>query len=440
MRRHITTALATCTLALGLHGAAVAVTDGPTCKAECAPRIDEQCGSLQGKAQKKCRRKLVRACKATDPVVACTTTDDMTRALADRLLHVAAADDGADAFDLTLCAAGSFLRDATSGAWSVRILDGALVLELDVDRAATQRLAVQRNAAGTIRLDGRRAVAEDEGGACSNQPARPRPGDDDPTPGQGSGDPATDDVSAALGDKILTVSSDSFFSSGTIVQTQEMGLCASGSFHLVVTTVTSTTIGDFSDTVDSEDVFDGTWSVRQIDGVQTLELVTGEPEPRRFAVEVVNGQILLDGKAPDVSPNTACGSSASGQPGQPGDGNGGQGDDPVAQLAATLTNQVVVLEESNAGFGTETTSFALCSSGRYLLDFETSAAPGRVREEIGNWSIRLQQDQPVLVLAADDGGGEVFAITTDAQDNILLNGLLAQSGSADAIAAICPGL
>jgi hypothetical protein len=50
MRRHILTALATCTLALGLYGAAEAATDGPTCKAECGPRIDEQCGTLQGKA------------------------------------------------------------------------------------------------------------------------------------------------------------------------------------------------------------------------------------------------------------------------------------------------------------------------------------------------------------------------------------------------------
>jgi hypothetical protein len=92
-----------------------------------------------------------------------------------------------------------------------------------------------------------------------------------------------------------------------------------------------------------------------------------------------------------------------------------QGDDPVAQLTATLTDQVVVLEENNIGSGTITTSFALCASGRYLLNIERSAAPGRVEEESGNWSIRLEQEQPVLALAADGGGERVFAITTDAR-------------------------
>src|SRR4029453_812214 len=114
MRRHIMTALATCTLTLGLHGTVLAVTAGPTCRAACAPRIEEQCGSLQ-RGLKKCKGKLVRACKGSDPVVACTTTADMTRTLEDRILRVAADGSGA-ALDLTLCAARSFVEEAATGA------------------------------------------------------------------------------------------------------------------------------------------------------------------------------------------------------------------------------------------------------------------------------------------------------------------------------------
>jgi hypothetical protein len=339
MRRHITTALATGILALGLHGAAEAVTDGPTCKAECAPRIEQDCGAPGVRGFKKCKRRLVRACKATSPAVAC----------------------------------------ATSGS---RPGDG------------------------------------------------PDPGAGDPGSGNpDSGGPATDSLAAALADTIITVSSDSFFSSGSIVSTQVMALCASGSFHLDETRITSTSIGDVS----SEESFDGTWSVRSIGGVQTLELVTGEPEPRRFAVAIENGQLLLDGKAPDVSPNTACGGASGGQP-------GGQGGDPVAQVTAALTDQVVVLDEHNAGFGTRTTSFALCASKRYLLDVEVSAVPGRVQEEKGNWSVRLDQGLPVLVLDADQAGETVFTISTDAQNNVLINGIVAQPGNPDAIAQVCPQL
>ena len=425
MRRHIMTALATCTLTLGLHGTVLAVTAGPTCRAACAPRIEEQCGSLQ-RGFKKCRKKLVRACKGSDPAVACTTTADVTRALEDRLLRVEA--DGSDAaFDVTLCAAGSFVEDASTGAWSVRIVDGALALELDADAGPTRRLGVQRSAAGDIRLDGRRTTSEDEGGACNDQPARPRPGDD----GQGDQNPGDDaaGVTAALGDKILTISSDSFFSSGSIVETQEMSLCASGSMRLLVTTITSSSAGTFS----SEESFDGTWSVTRVNGVQTLELQTGEPQPRRLAVEVANGQILLDGQVADVAPNGQCAG------GQPGTDDGGEADAVIARLTAKITDQVVILEETNLGFGTRTTSFALCGSRRYLLEVEVSAAPGSVQQEIGSWSIRLEQGQPALVLAADDGSEQVFVFTFDGT-SILLNGIVAQAGDIAAIAQVCPGL
>jgi hypothetical protein len=424
MRRHIMTALATCTLTLGLHGSVLAVTAGPTCRAACAPRIEEQCGSLQ-RGFKKCKRKLVRACKGSDPVVACTTTADMTRALEDRILRVAADGSGA-ALDLTLCAAGSFVEEASTGGWSVRIVDGALALELDPDAGATRRRAVQRNAGGDVRLDGRRATSEDEDGACNDQPARPRPGDD----GQGDQGPGADasGVTAALADKVLTISSDSFFSSGTIVETQEISLCASGSMRLLVTTITSSSAGTFS----SEDAFEGTWSVTRANGAQVLELQTGEPEPRRLTVEVASGQILLDGQVADVAPNTECGG------GQPGPGDG-EADAVIGRLTQKLTDQVVVLEETNLGFGTRTTSIALCGSGRYLLEVEVSAAPGSVQRQIGSWELRLEQGQPALVLTADDGSEQVFVFTFDGTD-VLMNGIPAQAGSSAAIAQVCPGL
>ena len=111
----------------------------------------------------------------------------------------------------------------------------------------------------------------------------------------------------------------------------------------------------------------------------------------------------------------------------------------IARLTAKITDQVVILEETNLGFGTRTTSIALCGSRRYLLEVEVSAAPGSVQQEIGSWSIRLEQGQPALVLAADDGSEQVLVFTFDGT-SILLNGIVATAGDTAAIAQVCPGL
>jgi hypothetical protein len=57
-------------------GSAQAKIPAPVCKAQCAPRIEQDCGDLTGKAFKRCRRSLMRACKATTPQAACFLAAD----------------------------------------------------------------------------------------------------------------------------------------------------------------------------------------------------------------------------------------------------------------------------------------------------------------------------------------------------------------------------
>jgi hypothetical protein len=80
--------------------------------------------------------------------------------------------------------------------------------------------------------------------------------------GGGSGTGLAVDVTAALANKLVSHGSDQFFSGGSIVETDDMTLCGSGSVHLVVTTITTTTFDDFSST----DTFDGTWTVTVASG------------------------------------------------------------------------------------------------------------------------------------------------------------------------------
>jgi hypothetical protein len=336
-----------------LVGSADAATPGPVCQEECAPRIQRDCGSLHGKARRRCRRQLVRACKATTPELACALTD-------------AGADGGT------------------------------------------------------------------ESGPANSEPGSPAAG--------GSGSGAVQAITAALGNKLVTLDSNRFFSSGSIAETQKLQLCSSGSVSLVDTTITSTTDPDFDNTFDDTKTFDGTWRVRLVTGAPVLELDLGEPQPRQLAItQDAQGALFLDGTRADIEDAAGTCGGAPAQPSDPrtSDPTGGT-PDPVAQVTQTLAGHALILTETNAGFGTRRTAIVLCTSGRYVKDVTVSAAPGRVQETIGAWTVTVDGIGPVLTLTADQTvtNGQL-AVSADAQGNLLLNGIAVTEGDPTAVPGIC---
>jgi hypothetical protein len=331
-----------------LLGSAEAKTPGPICKEECGPRIEQDCGSLRGKARRRCRRGLMRACKQTTPELACAL-------------------------------------DAGSGVGG-----------------------------GSGRGSGGAGGSGSHNGGSQNE--------------------AVQAITALLGNKLVTLGSSEFFSSGSITRTQKIRLCSSGSVLLVETTITSTTgLGDIDNTFDDTKTFDGTWRVRFVAGAPVLELDLGEAEPRQLAItQDDQGRLFLDGTRADIEDATECG----GTPGQPGGTTGTP--DVVQQVTEALGGHALIVTETNVGFGTRTTVIVLCTSSRYVKDVTVSAVPGQLQESIGAWQVQLDGSQPVLVLTDDRTGGVTrFTIGTDAQQNVLLNGLAATEGDASAVPGIC---
>jgi hypothetical protein len=336
-----------------LAASAGAATPGPVCREECAPRIQRDCGDLRGKARRRCRRRLVNACKATTPEAACSL--------------------GADGAD-----GGSTGTGAGAGTAS------------------------------------------------------------------GSG---VQTLTAALGNKLVTVETSRLFSGGSITESRKMRLCSSGSVALDDTTITSTIGLDTDNTFDDTKTLSGTWKVRLVNGAPVLELSLGEPTPTDLAItQDAQGGLFLDGTRADVADASAeCGATpAGGSTGGSPDGaaggatGGGSAPDVAAQVTQILAGHALILTETNSGFGTRTTTIVLCDSARYVEDVTASAAPGRVQESIGSWRVVLDGGQPVLVLTDDAGTPAVrLTIRTDAQQNLLLNGIVAIEGDASAVPAIC---
>jgi len=251
--------------------------------------------------------------------------------------------------------------------------------------------------------------------------------------GGGSGTGLAADVTAALANKLVSHGSDRFFSSGSIVETDDMTLCGSGSVHLVVTTITTTTLDDFSST----DTFDGTWTVTVASGAATLELNVGEPQPRRFAVAIdATGNVVIDGRTADLSDASgACGTG-----GTPG-GGGTTGGDPVQQATQLLTDQALFFAEDNIGFGHRVTAMVLCASGRYALEIDASVFPGVEVSTSGNWTV--VQDGPDLVLRLAGEGNQptrTFTLANGPSGNLTMNGIDVQAGDTATVGQVCPTL
>jgi hypothetical protein len=375
MRRFMT-ALAIGSVLLGAPWAAGAKTPGPVCRAACQPRIDEQCAGAVGRAKRRCRKPLLRACRAASPDAACETTADLTRALADRRLRsdVTALD------DVALCGSGAFaLQDASpGGAWEVRIAGGALVLALDGDTAAT----VAHDASGALLVDGRLATTTDAGDRCAaddDSPSDatvpttttttttlpPLPPDDD------EDDARVIDAVRAVTDRALVIPAPD----GDATQEQTLILCGAGVAVDTVAPIGNPAAGTFTR---------ATWTVEASGASLILVLTTDGGGTPTFGLEFrADGAILIDGAVVQ------------------------QRDSRQECDDATLLGRLTDALENQAFFFTVPVGnlvirhkLGLCDSRRFRLDTTST--------QIGDWRVFVSNGVANLILDPD-GAGQVRA-------------------------------
>jgi hypothetical protein len=181
--RHATASVMLAGLLSTLPLAADATTPARECRSACTPRIDEQCSGRVGHALRRCRRRLRHACRATTPDIGCPSTEDLTRALGDRLLV-----SSADGF-VRLCANGSFAEPppritrpgrqlggtpepapiVSPGPWLVVVDGDGLALDLSAGLGRGSRLQIARTAAGFV-LNGALVDDADATAACAAEP------------------------------------------------------------------------------------------------------------------------------------------------------------------------------------------------------------------------------------------------------------------------------
>ncbi|HXJ35311.1 MAG TPA: hypothetical protein VMS22_14860 [Candidatus Eisenbacteria bacterium] len=392
--RRLTTALIFGAAILSTGGYARAATPGAVCRSVCAPRIAEQCAGLAKRALKRCRKPLIGACKQTTPAIACATSAELLRELADRLVVVPDEDEKTSR-DITLCATGDFkLRELlpdgsqapdVAGKWTVRILDGRLVLDLDGDGSTSAQLPVERAESGDLVVDGLPAFISGDGGACA--------------PVVAGEDPAQRliEIARKLADRtISTVVVD-----GSRTTKRELTLCSGGTF----------TETDEIDDAGVPDSFSasGTWTLRADGRDVTIELADASGSPRSVGVGTSRaGEIALD----DVETVVR-------------DGRGVCEPAPVAPSPPSLEEQFTAALRDTAFVFTEPSGLpnlptrvkiGLCGTGRQVV------LTTQVRN--GSWAVQLDAaGAPVLELS--DDAGTVFrtaALSFDAGGNVLLDG------------------
>ncbi|HXJ36271.1 MAG TPA: hypothetical protein VMS22_19735 [Candidatus Eisenbacteria bacterium] len=369
-------------------------TPGAVCRQECRPRVLEQCAGLTGAEKRRCRRPLIRACKATTPAIACPSTEDLTRELGDQRLAIA---DG-DISSLTLCASGSFkLADRASadpgqglqiitersGTWEVAIVDRAPAIVFTGDDSAQKSdgpdpLPIDHDATGALLVGGQTAQQIDAAAAC----AEPADGPDQPDP---------DDLAAARVAEIARAVSDRALQieapDGDPNRREELQLCSSG--RMVQTFVTA---GQPS----TVETFRGTWTIGS-SGTLVLTLDSGSTVV--FGVEVeAGGDIRID-DAPvqqrDV--RAACAD---------------------LDLAARFTTAL----EGHAFFFVQApnvlTTLGLCDTGRYAMRTGTT--------QVGEWRVRASGGVATIAIQPDgqslQGG---FDVAFDADGNVTVEGAVA---------------
>jgi hypothetical protein len=414
-------------MALTLAPGAEASTPRRACRQACAPRIEEQCGSLGGRPVRQCRRRLVRACRQTTPAVACTTTAEMTELLADRAFRVSASAADHQAA-LALCASQRFsleefsdqsVDDLSAGSWAVVIAEGGLALDLQVEPRGSRRFAVARDDSGAIIVDDDPVDLLDATAACVT--------------GAGGGPDALrpQAIEDLIANKALRVDFTRAVAGGTITDRHDMTLCSTGGVRLQVTQITSGIFG-----TGRIDNFEGTWSV-QLDrdgAVLQFELDdqdTGTTETRRFALEVGDdGAISIDDRPATLSDaSQACGVLSPAE----------QADRELAgQLKGALRDRVLVTVRPNGTGGQRTSVLVVCASGHFGLEVTDSGPPVRAQTTTGRFSVAVENGAATLSLVPDGTAGPVeFSVGLDAADNILLDGVPASVGDAGLVAQIC---
>jgi hypothetical protein len=410
-----------------LAAAAEAMTPRRVCRQACAPRIDEQCTGLRGRAFRQCRRSLVRACRQTTPAVACTTTAEMLDLLADHAFRVPASAAGRQAA-LALCANQRFSReefsdqsvdDLSAGSWAVVIAEGALEIDLQVEPSGNQRLTVARGDGGAISVDGDPVDLLDATATCAA--------------GAGGGPDAARprEVEDLIANKSLRVDFTRTVTGGTITDRHDMTLCGTGGVRLQVTQITSGVFGN-----GRIDDFEGTWSVQlDRDGVfLQLELddtTAGTTETRRFALEVGDdGSISIEGNPATLSDaSQACGVLSPAE----------QADRELSgRLKGALRDRVLVTVRTNGTGGQRTSVLVLCTSGHFGLEVTDSGPPVAAQTTTGRFSVRVENGAATLSLDPDSTAGTIeFSVGLDDAGNVLLNGAPASVGDTGLVAQTC---
>ncbi len=392
--RRLTTALIFGAVVLSTSGHVRAATPGAVCRSACTPRVAEQCAGLAKRALKRCRKPLLRACKQTTPEVACVTSAELLRELADRLVVVPNEAEGTSR-EITLCGAGDFtLRElledgsdapAVTGQWTVRIADGRLVLDLDGDGSTSAQLPLERAASGDLVVDALPAQVRGDGGACA--------------PVVAGDDPAQQliEIARELADRTLsTVVVD-----GSRTTKRELTLCSGGTFTEI----------DEIDDAGTPDSFSasGTWTLRADGRDITIELADDSGSPRSVGVGTSRGgEIVLDDEETVVR-----------------DARGVCEPAPVAPPPPSLEEQFTAALRDTAFVFTEPSGISnlltrvkigLCGSGRQVV------LTTQVRN--GSWAVHLDAaGAPVLELS--DDAGTVFRtaeLSFDAEGKVLLDG------------------
>jgi hypothetical protein len=397
MRPLLTTTL---TLALALTTTlALAETPGPVCRNECGPRIQDQCGALAGRELRRCRRSLVRACKASSPEVACQTTDELTRNLNDRFL-----DPSADE-SLRLCEDGTFRSAVTTatpeavtrGDWRVELVDGALVVTLAAEDGTSRQLKVEPQGGDDFLVDGAPNVSSDATEACA------------PPVGERAPDPVLDlrdpervlAVTRAITDRQLRVTS-SDANGQPVVQLPTF--CSSGTLSAVIIPVTL--IAESAE---------GTWSIDETG--KTITMSDQDLLPASYDVEVLpDGRVLIDGQPTSVSDDRARCADI----------------DLEARFTALLTRSAYTFEVSGGNIVSQfDATVAFCSEDRFVRKVGFNI-PSR-----GSWRVEATDGNAELFLRDGLGLTSRHTLSQDDDGRVLIDGVAPIADPAVALRANC---
>jgi hypothetical protein len=402
------------TLALGFallswSVTAQAATPGPECRSACAPRIAEQCAGKTGRDLRRCRRPLLRACRATTPEIACPSSADLTRALGDRQLQLSGDT------TLLLCEDGRFLlRGLVNGtfptplpnpvdlfgSWSIVAGDGGLAIDLSANTPLPRRrdLPIARDAGGGFVVEGVPAADTDATAACGPPP---------PIVGDTPDDPADPErvlaVTRAITDRELLV--DTTDASGQTVN-QQLTLCSSGALRVATLSQTGTTAVAANDR--------GSWTIDETGASIELTLEDGLV-PAVFGVSVLDdGRIFLNGQRATIN-----------------DARGRCGDiDLETRFTALLPGNAY--QAANAvGGATITTTLAFCDADRFALRSDIGS------QRDGTWFVEATNGAVRVRMRIGAGSIATVASLAIADDGAVLVGGDRPTQNAEALAFAC---